>query len=111
MNASNISLTHIVRKPFIESIGKPPIIILLHGWGSNETDLMALADYIDGRYFVASLRAPIVMAPGAFGWFLLTGEPGRLGHNDAQAQSALQLVLSVIDELTTEYDVDAERVF
>ncbi|WP_115788005.1 alpha/beta hydrolase [Arthrobacter silvisoli] len=48
-----------------------PLLVLLHGYGSNEADLFSLAGLLPGEFVIASLRAPIPMGPG-FTWFPLT---------------------------------------
>jgi phospholipase/carboxylesterase len=48
-----------------------PLLVLLHGYGANEEDLLSLADMLPKDFAVASLRAPIVSGPG-FTWFPLT---------------------------------------
>ncbi|WP_426302724.1 alpha/beta hydrolase [Arthrobacter sp. R-11] len=53
-----------------ERAGKP-LLVLLHGYGSNEADLFSLAGLLPEEFVVASLRAPIPMGPG-FTWFPLT---------------------------------------
>ena len=49
-----------------------PLLVLLHGYGANEQDLLSLADMLPEEFAVASVRAPIAMGPG-FAWFPLTG--------------------------------------
>ena len=53
-----------------ERAGKP-LLVLLHGYGSNEADLFSLAGLLPGEFVIASLRAPIPTGPG-FTWFPLT---------------------------------------
>lgn len=48
-----------------------PLLVLLHGYGANEQDLLSLADMLPADFAVASLRAPLVSGPG-FTWFPLT---------------------------------------
>ena len=70
MSTNKLSLTHLVREPgSVGASGQPPLLLLLHGIGSNEADLFGLAPYLDARFQVVSARAPIVMGPGAYGWF------------------------------------------
>ena len=54
-----------------ESRAGKPLLVLLHGYGANEQDLLSLADMLPGEFAVASLRAPIVSGPG-YTWFPLT---------------------------------------
>jgi phospholipase/carboxylesterase len=49
-----------------------PLLVLLHGYGANEQDLLSLGDMLPEEFAVASVRAPIAMGPG-FAWFPLTG--------------------------------------
>ena len=51
------SLVHLVRQPLIEAKA-PPLLLLLHGIGSNEHDLFQLAPMLDERLLIISVRAP-----------------------------------------------------
>ena len=55
----NLSLTHLIREPRDRSGGGAgaPLLLLLHGIGSNEADLLGLAPYLDERFFIVSARA------------------------------------------------------
>ena len=57
-------------KPAQERAGKP-LLVLLHGYGANEEDLLGLADLLPQDFAVASVRAPMVSGAG-FTWFPLT---------------------------------------
>jgi phospholipase/carboxylesterase len=46
-----------------------PVVLLLHGFGSNEHDLPSLSSWIPRDVAWASLRAPIEMEGGAAAWF------------------------------------------
>lgn len=46
-------------------------LLLLHGYGSNERDLPGIAQYLGVDAPMASLRAPVDMGGGAYGWFPL----------------------------------------
>ncbi|WP_235347322.1 serine esterase [Arthrobacter sp. SPG23] len=47
-------------------------MVLLHGRGSRETDILALADYLPPGPSYAAVRAPIAEGPG-FAWFANRG--------------------------------------
>ena len=49
-----------------------PLIVLLHGRGSNEADIIALADHLPGGPAYAAIRAPIGEA-GGYAWFANRG--------------------------------------
>jgi phospholipase/carboxylesterase len=46
-----------------------PLLLMLHGYGSNEKDLMSLAPLLDRRLRIMSLRAPLQMGYEMYGWF------------------------------------------
>lgn len=52
-----------------------PVLLLLHGYGSHEHDLLGLAPHLPAGHEVVSLRAPLPMGPTAFAWFPLAA-PG-----------------------------------
>lgn len=111
MRAQNLSLTHLVREARVEAEGRPPLLLLLHGVGSNEADLFALAPYLDGRFVVVSARAPVVLGPGAYGWFQIEFTAEGIVADLGQARRSLELLPGFIDELVEAYDADAECVY
>lgn len=46
-----------------------PLLLLLHGWGSNEDDLLDLMRVVAPYNDAISLRAPLRLAQGAYSWF------------------------------------------
>jgi phospholipase/carboxylesterase len=52
-----LSLEYKVREPKI-LLDKNPLLLLLHGYGSNEDDLFSFASELPDEYFVISARAP-----------------------------------------------------
>jgi phospholipase/carboxylesterase len=59
-----------------QELATRPLLVLMHGRGSHEQDLFALAPLLPPQFVVASLRAPLELAPGSYSWFPV-GEPGR----------------------------------
>lgn len=74
-----------------------PLLVLLHGVGSNEHDLMGLAPGLPDAWTLASLRAPLPHGPG-HGWYPLA-EPGSPAL--APVDDAVEAVLAWIDDVTT----------
>ena len=105
------SLQHLSRSPE-ESNGKPPLLILLHGVGSNMYDLFGLAPYLDPRFLILSAQAPNLMNPGSFAWFpILDFQPTKI-EIDADAAEASRLkVIEFIKEALEFYSADAQKVY
>jgi phospholipase/carboxylesterase len=51
-----------------------PLLVLLHGYGSNADDLFGLVDYLPERCVVASIEAPLPVGPG-WAWYNLAPDP------------------------------------
>ena len=62
-------LFHLTRPPLHKDSETPPLLLLLHGVGSNEEDLFELGQYVDPRFFIVSARGPITLMPGAYAWY------------------------------------------
>jgi phospholipase/carboxylesterase len=107
------TLFHRIQKPRTPSDGKAPVLILLHGVGSNEHDLMGLAPHLDGRFFTVSVRAPNTLGPGAYGWFRFDVQPDGSRMVDlAQAESSRVQLLALLDTLVAQHpDVDPSRIY
>jgi phospholipase/carboxylesterase len=52
--------------------GERPLVVLLHGRGSNEADIVALADHLPTGLDYAAVRAPIAEG-GGYAWFANRG--------------------------------------
>lgn len=111
MSTSKLSLIHKVREPAQATPTRPPLLLLLHGIGSNEDDLFGLAPYLDGRFRIVSARAPVVMSPGSYGWFNIELTAQGMSADMEQAKKSLSLLASFIDELVETYGVDERGVY
>lgn len=91
---------------------KPPLLILLHGFGADANDLFGIATYLDERFFIASVQAPFALDFGGYAWFELYFEGGQVsGFNAEQFEQSLKMLLAFFDDLVAEHDLDKDRVF
>ncbi|GAA0963756.1 alpha/beta hydrolase [Frigoribacterium faeni] len=72
-----------------------PLLVLLHGVGSHEGDLIGLAPYLPQAFAIASLRAPLGHGDG-FSWYPLT-TPGS--PDPEPVDEAAAAVLAWLDTL------------
>ncbi|MGH2349069.1 MAG: alpha/beta hydrolase [bacterium] len=105
------ALVYLTREPDRPSGGKAPLLLLLHGLGSHEGDLMGLAPYLDRRFFVVSARGPVTLAPGAYAWFHTEFTPQGPVINPDEAERSRTTLIRFIDELVEQYDLDPDRVY
>lgn len=105
-----MSLHYLVRKPKIEK-DKAPLLIMLHGYGSNEEDLFSFADELPDELFIISLRAPFSMAPYGHAWYAINfNNTGGKFSDDIQAIDSREKISAFIDEAVTNFPVDKENV-
>lgn len=85
-------------RPAAERVGTP-LLVALHGVGSNERDLLGLAPALPAAWTVASLRAPMPWGPG-WSWYPL-GTPGSPALEPVD--EAVGGVLDWIDSVAAEH--------
>jgi phospholipase/carboxylesterase len=113
MTPKTLSLIHLVREPRqLPGEGEQaPLLVLLHGVGSNEYDLFGLADYLDPRFRILSVRSPLSLGAGAYGWYPVTFTPqGAVGDTRA-VEAGRQKLIAFLEEAIRAYDVDPARVY
>jgi len=104
------SLVHLVRHPIVEA-DTPPLLLLLHGVGSNENDLFGLAPYLDERFLILSVRAPNTLGPGSYAWFDVDFTPQGPVIDPAQAEASREALIDFIGEAITAYGVNPNQVY
>jgi phospholipase/carboxylesterase len=106
-----LSLIHLVQQPRQPSAGPPPMLLLLHGYGSNEQDLFGLAPYIDPRFLIISPRAPSSIMPGGYAWFEIGWTATGITIDPPQAERSRKQLVGFIAEALAAYDSDRARVY
>ena len=88
-----------------------PLLIMLHGYGSNEKDLIQIAPELPKEFRYISARAPQTMDYGMFGWFPLEFTPNGITVDHSAAQKALQQFIDFTGELISEYRPAGNKAF
>jgi phospholipase/carboxylesterase len=106
------SLSHVTKLPVSDSERGPdavhPTILALHGRGSNEHDLIGLADYLPADFLWISPRGPFDLGPDSYEWFQIT----QIGKPDpARLANALQVIDGFINEIIENYPVDKSKLY
>ena len=97
------SLEHLMREPTLPTDDPAPVLILLHGLGSNEQDLFSFAPHLDPRYRILSVRAPRAYAYQGFAWFDISFGQGIPQPNQPQMVDSQQRLLVFLDEVRQAY--------
>jgi len=103
-------LYYLVREPKIKS-EKNPLLLLLHGYGSNEEDLFSFADELPDEYYVISVRAPYDLQYGSYAWYAINfdADENKFSDHD-QARKSRDLIAAFVDQITAKYDIDASDI-
>lgn len=105
------ALVERVVQPRSPGAGPPPLLVLLHGLGGNEKDLLPVAAQLDPRLLVVSLQAPRSYQAG-FAWFQITFRGGGvLAPDVGQARDALQGLARWLKAAPARLGADPRRVF
>ena len=94
MNSDNtaIDLHYKIRKATTRD-AKSPVIILLHGYGSNAEDLFSFAPYLPANHTVISLEAPISLPMGGHAWYdIYFNENQDKWSDDVQALNSINVI-------------------
>ena len=106
----NISLEYKIREPKIK-LDKNPLLVLIHGYGSNEEDLFSFASELPDEYYIVSARAPYNLQYGSYAWYAINFDADQNKFSDnEQAKTSRDLIAQFIDELEANYPIDSENV-
>ncbi|HLW62813.1 MAG TPA: alpha/beta fold hydrolase [Flavobacterium sp.] len=104
------ALNYLIQQPK-EIKEKNPLLLLIHGYGSNEEDLFSFASELPEEYFIISVQAPFQMPPYGFAWYAITFD-GNMNKftDDEQAKTSRDLLVKFIDETCEKYPIDKQNV-
>ncbi len=110
MTTAPLSLEHIIRTSSLKK-GKPPVMFMLHGYGSNEEDLFSFATELPKELCIISVRAPYPMEPFGNAWYAINFD-ARQGKwsDDEQAILSREKIVTFIEEACLTYGLDDERI-
>lgn len=92
----------LVRAVRLGSLSGGPLLVLLHGLGSNERDLMAFAPYLDPRLTVVAFRAPRAYGFGGYAWFDIEWTEEGKTIDEEQAEASREILIANIERLRDE---------
>ena len=105
-----MNLHYLIQEPKIIH-EKNPVLILLHGYGSNEEDLFSFAPELPDDSYVISVRAPYDLQPYGHAWYAIhfDADENKFSDNE-QAKESVTLIAGFIDEIVKQYPIDTKNV-
>ena len=67
-----LPLNHIYRNSTLKQ--NAPLLIMLHGYGSDENDLFSFARELPKELFIISIQAPYLLKPQGYAWYAINFE-------------------------------------
>ena len=105
-----MNLHYLIQEPKVKH-DKNPLLILLHGYGSNEEDLFSFAPELPDDSYVISVRAPYDLQPYGHAWYAIHFDADENKFSDnVQAKQSVEIIASFIDEIVKQYPIDTENV-
>ena len=105
-----MDLYYKIKEPKIKNI-KNPLILLLHGYGSNEEDLFSFAPELPEDYYIVSARAPYDLMYGSYAWYAINFDANENKFFDIeQAKLSRDVIVNFIDELIQNYPIDKDNI-
>lgn len=97
-----MELQYLVREPQIIT-PETPLLILLHGYGSNEEDLFSFAPTLPEDWLIISFRAPFTTPYGGYSWYDIDLMNVENRIDIPQAKKSLEMILENIMAITNRY--------
>ena len=109
MANTSFSLNHIVRQSSLKE--HAPLLIMLHGYGSDENDLFSFATELPEELFIISAKAPYQLQPYGNAWYAINfdADKGKWSDNK-QAKQSVEIISTFIDEVVQSYPVNKNNV-
>lgn len=105
-----MNLHYLIQEPKVKH-DKNPLLILLHGYGSNEEDLFSFAPELPDDSYVISVRAPYDLQPYGHAWYAIhfDADENKFSDNE-QAKESVELIAHFIDEIVKKYPIDESNI-
>lgn len=85
-----------------------PLLVLLHGYGSNEEDLFSFVPTLPQDWLIASVRAPRSIEHQGFAWYDIDFNDPEKFVETSRATEGLNAILKFIDGLKQQFGLTAK---
>ena len=101
---------HLVRKSNLENT-LSPLLIMVHGYGSNEKDLFSFSRAIPEHITIISLRGDIEIQNDGYAWYNISLDfNGNKSYDITKAQESRDRIVTCIDQCIEIYNIDKKNI-
>lgn len=105
-----MNLHYLIQEPKVKH-DKNPLLLLLHGYGSNEEDLFSFASELPTDCYVISVRAPYDLEPYGYAWYAIHFDAAENKFSDdKQAKESVKIIANFMDEIIQKYPIDVTNI-
>lgn len=104
-------MNYTTREPQSKSLSPPTTLIILHGYGADEYDLLPIASQLDPSLLIISIQAPIELGWGGYAWYHLFQTPTGFRPDDESRIKSEELLISSLAAIIKKEGGDPEKVF
>jgi phospholipase/carboxylesterase len=106
----DLALKYLVQLP-AQASAHPPVIILLHGYGSDEKDLFELRNFFPKNYIIISARAPYKLQEGGYQWYTPAQQNGIHDGSPTDLAASRKLIEEFIPQITAQYHAYPKEIY
>ncbi|MCF6212860.1 MAG: phospholipase [Flavobacteriaceae bacterium] len=107
---TDLSLNYLYRLPKKPTLN-PPLLLLLHGYGSNEADLFSFAQELPDSFLIVSARAPLTLGMQSYAWYTINFDSTDGNFSDiGEALLAKKMILKFTKELKTIFSFNSDNI-
>lgn len=110
MVMDSVSTLHYRVRESNDSAALSPLLILLHGHGSNENDLFSLAEKVPDHWTVITVRGPYQLSENSYRWYDVKMVDGKISIHIEQEEKSRKQIMDLIDDVTKEYNIDTQKI-
>ena len=93
-----------------EKSKKHPLVVLLHGYGSNENDLFSFQSFFPENHTIVSFRAPLTVFEGMYAWYEIYFENNVKSFNENTAKNSSNEIVDEIKLICKQYNCDVNNI-
>ncbi|MGB1205203.1 MAG: alpha/beta hydrolase [Chitinophagales bacterium] len=108
---ADLSLTYLVRKPAATSHKKAPLLLLLHGYGSNAKSMFQFSKVLDERFLILSVQAPMQLDADGHKWYSIDFVEKNIVRNDDDIQKSCGELRIFIENLGEQFEFDKNEIY
>jgi len=103
-------MNYAIRRPKT-SDPHPPVLIILHGYGADEFDLLPIASQLDPSFLAISIQAPIKLSWGGYAWYELNQTPTGLVGNEESRKKSEEMLLTELPRIIAKEGGDPNQIY